>query len=342
MPAGGKDGLRGHSRTQRRAPRSATPDEGDNRKESTECFRPQPNRKRDERPTVRSAPSHPSRRLTLSDGTAPPSPSPSAARVEAALRSVRRRRRAKAGAVLTALASVAVVGVLVPVAFHGQLTTDKLQVVTPSSSYAPTPSTSVTPSPSSISTPAPGSGSLVGIDLHQADLKDVTVPGSACLQSHPLRLRDGKVRIQDSRGYASASGPATRYFNLSEWPQTVTYGHFEAPNVSDAAVPLLCDNNGGTADGDLLYSLAIFSGRSGAPRLLGLVTPRQQPPNEPATILGNSRQDVRMQVGRLTVREYFYGPNDATCCPSGRATTNWGYRNGKLIVLSSKMNKNAR
>lgn len=170
-------------------------------------------------------------------------------------------------------------------------------------------------------------------DLHHADLKNVSVPGSACLQSHPIQLRDGKARIADARGNPSPpSGTGARYVNLSEFGG-VTFGDLESADVSDAAVSLTCDNNGGTADGVLLYSLAVFSGRTGHPVLLGLVTPRQQPAHELPTLFG----DVNLSGGQLTVREFFYGPKDRTCCPTGRAETTWGYRNGALVVLSTKV-----
>jgi hypothetical protein len=146
-----------------------------------------------------------------------PSPSPSPARVEAALRSVHRRRQAKAGAVLTALASVAVVGVLVPVALHGRTAQDKLQLVTPSQSASPTGSQTVTPSPSR--TPlAPSYVPGQGVRLDQ----------NAALTPAPQNAHPRLTAVQAWQRYAAQSPPLPRqqprgtiahlglYFNGSE------------------------------------------------------------------------------------------------------------------------------
>ena len=196
--------------------------------------------------------------------------------------------------------------------------------------------------PSPATTPAAGTPVLTGIALHRADLRNVTVPGSACLQTHPIDLHAGVALIADKRGNPTPYQTAgRRYLRLTASLDFITFGHFEAADVSDAAVPLMCDNNGGTADGALLYSLAIFSGRSGSPRFLGLVTPRRQPAGVLPTIIGGDvAGEVRMSPGRLRVVENFYGPNDPTCCMTGRAITTWTHRNGRLAVLSTKVTKN--
>src|SRR5207248_3942676 len=106
----------------------------------------------------------------------------------------------------------------------------------------------------------------------------------------------------------------------SLWVQGIVYGDFESPGVSDAVVPLACSNNGGTADGQLLFSLAAFSGATGPRNLLHV------------TLIGQTRHGVVITPGEVRVTEYFYGPHDGTCCDSGLAMTTWHYRNGTLVA----------
>ena len=179
--------------------------------------------------------------------------------------------------------------------------------------------------------------------MRNADLKDITVPGVACLQQRPLHLHNGGVRIRDRRGLPDR--PITtgiRYLNLVEYPCHAWFGDVEEPGVSDAAVPLECDNNAGTADGELLYSLAVFSGRTGRPQLLGSITPRVQHGHEPATLIGGTRRGVGWQRNELVIKEFFYGPHDGTCCPSGRAESAWILSGGRLRPGHTTITRHAR
>ena len=117
----------------------------------------------------------------------------------------------------------------------------------------------------------------------------------------------------------------------------MTYGDLEGPGTETALVPLDCNNNGGTAGGALLYSIAVFSGVGGKLHTLGLIKPVMQGQGS-ATLL--QLQDV--QPGRVTVREFFYGPHDGTCCPSGEATTRWMLRNGSLVSDQPMVTTTAR
>jgi hypothetical protein len=90
---------------------------------------------------------------------------------------------------------------------------------------------------------------------------------------------------------------------------------------------MFCSSQSGTADGILLYSLPVYSGASGHLRLLGLITPQVRPGKQaPATLIAHPR----FEHEKILVHEYFYGPRDDVCCSSGRATTVWVYRHGRL------------
>ena len=195
--------------------------------------------------------------------------------------------------------------------------------------------------PVSPSSSASSSVPAAGLDLRAANWNDVTVPGRACRQSQPVRLLHGKARIPDPRGYPDHPG-GRRYYNLQAPPNGIFYGDLEGGGASDAALPLQCDNNGGTADGQLLFSIAVFSGSGGTRHLLGLITPRIQPKGVHVTIVGTFNNAVVISTGRLLAREVFYGTHDPTCCPSGRATTTWNYHDGRLQPGPSRVTHPAR
>ena len=170
----------------------------------------------------------------------------------------------------------------------------------------------------------------------------MTVPGAACLQTRQLlQVRNGGLRIRDRRGYPDRPG-GVPYFNLTGSLNGIVYGDLEGGGVSDAAVPLMCDNNGGSADGQLLFSIAIFSGKGGDRHLIGLITPRVQPKADHVTIIGTFDNAVMVAPHRLLIREVFYGTHDPTCCPSGRATTTWTYQFGRLTPAASQVTHPAR
>jgi hypothetical protein len=116
----------------------------------------------------------------------------------------------------------------------------------------------------------------------------------------------------------------------------VTYGQLGGVGPA-AAVDVVCSNNGGTADGQIRFAEVVFSGSATNARAVGLITP-QQPYRAKLShvpLLGK----VKWANGRIVVAEYWYGPNDPTCCASGRATTTWAYRTGKLTAVRTVVTK---
>lgn len=154
------------------------------------------------------------------------------------------------------------------------------------------------------------------------------MPGRACFRTGSIRLHRGTAVWPDHRGAWVPKGKK-RVIRLSLATfnkRLFTYGDLEGAGISDATVGLYCSNNGGTAGGALLYSVAIFSGRDGKAHLLGLLTPQVQRLRWAATLIDRPK----ISVGKITWTEAFYGRNDGTCCPSGRASTVWTYTNGKF------------
>ncbi len=119
--------------------------------------------------------------------------------------------------------------------------------------------------------------------------------------------------------------PGKRGITVDSGWNAVVFGDLEGSGDDDAGLTVNCNNGGGTADGSLLYSWVIFSGRGGRLSVVGIVTPRVQPPEVLPTLI-----EIAITPGTITAHEVFYGPDDATCCASGSATTIWTYAHGTL------------
>ena len=65
--------------------------------------------------------------------------------------------------------------------------------------------------------------------------------------------------------------------------------------------------------------------------LVGTMTPRVQPADGLPTLLGVQS----VTSGRIIISESWYHPNDGTCCPSGRATSAWGYNQGRIYPIGA-------
>jgi hypothetical protein len=164
---------------------------------------------------------------------------------------------------------------------------------------------------------------LIGSNLRAVDWANVTLPGAVCGARDPIRLRHGEAAMY------SGGHPW--------WPAVVvsagraSYGDLTGDRRDEAAVDVLCSNGGGTADGQLAFSTAIFEAVGDSLRLIGVITPRQ--PLDPTTPHVPLISSVRLVPGRAIVHEAWYGAKDGTCCSSGRATTVWTYANGRLRPL---------
>jgi WD40 repeat protein len=177
-------------------------------------------------------------------------------------------------------------------------------VTAPAGTPAPAP-----PRPSPATTAKP-------LDLRRYDWANAELPVPFCSVTGTVRFRN-----------MDATAPST------EWGQVhlrqfgkVSYGDLLGNGHPVAAVPLQCDNGGGTADSELAAADAIFDGSSGRLTLLGAVTPQQ-----PSAQITTNIDKVRISRGRITVYEIWYRPPDNSCCATGRAVTDWTYVNGRFV-----------
>jgi hypothetical protein len=172
--------------------------------------------------------------------------------------------------------------------------------------------------------------------LQAVGWQNETLPGTVCRSSGPIRLHNHVAQIaRTGFGNVNSSGSDPDLVRVAAG-YDVTYGQLGGVGPA-AAVDVVCSNNGGTADGQIRFSEVVFRGSATSVRPVGLITPSQPHSANVSHVplLGK----VKWVDGRIVVAEYWYGPNDPTCCASGRATTTWAYRTGKLTAVGTVVTK---
>ncbi len=174
------------------------------------------------------------------------------------------------------------------------------------------------------------------LPLQAVGWQNETLPGAVCKASSPIRLHNHVAQISHTGfGDVNSFGSNPDLVRVAA-ADDVTYGQLGGVGPA-AAVDVVCSNNGGTADGQIRFADLIFSGSATRVRPVGLITPRQPHSSNVSHVplLGKAK----WVDGRIVVAEYWYGPNDPTCCASGRATTTWAYHTGKLTAVRTVVTK---
>ena len=176
----------------------------------------------------------------------------------------------------------------------------------------------------------------ITLPLQAVGWQNETLPGAVCRVSSPIRLHNHIAQISHTGfGDVDSFGSDPDLVRVAA-AYDVTYGRLGGVGPA-AAVDVVCSNNGGTADGQIRFADVVFSGSATSVRPVGLITPRQPHSSNVSHVplLGKAK----WVDGRIVVAEYWYGPNDPTCCASGRATTTWAYRAGKLQPVRTVVTK---
>ncbi|MEU4253479.1 hypothetical protein AB0F15_39410 [Amycolatopsis sp. NPDC026612] len=152
------------------------------------------------------------------------------------------------------------------------------------------------------------------VDLHRTKLTSIRVPASLCDTNGDFTLRNG-----------SAAGIPSRYGPLDAGTTgTVVYGDLDGDGHDEAAIDVYCNYSGG--NGVPGQGFVVITGKSGKPAPIGVVKAQTQTPQ---TYL-SAVEKITISRGRIEATEDWYHPDDAHCCPSGRAQTTWTYAAGKL------------
>lgn len=153
-------------------------------------------------------------------------------------------------------------------------------------------------------------------DLRDVDWANVSIPGDFCSVPGVVRLREGG---------AEASSDVWGTVQVDSHEET-EYGDINGDSQEEAVVHVSCDNGGGTASGRLASAAVVLTRTRGRLTVLGTVTPQKNPQQA-----GPTRLHAQAKPGRVVSLEFWYRPADATCCPSGKATTIWRLRGGELV-----------
>jgi hypothetical protein len=161
-------------------------------------------------------------------------------------------------------------------------------------------------------------------DAHSVNWGDVTIPGQLCKVGGQIQLHNGRAFVPHS-GFGVA---------LDVLMLAVTHGSL-GHGLQVAALQIWCDNTGGTADGELAEGIFVFDSPGGHAHLLGVLTPQHKTSamlHIPFIIVNRIESS-----GHVAVTEFFYNPSNATCCPSGRATTRWKWTGREFIPGHTKI-----
>ncbi|MEV0154062.1 hypothetical protein AB0H57_10025 [Micromonospora sp. NPDC050686] len=177
-----------------------------------------------------------------------------------------------------------------------------------------------------VACPSPSAATEASCDSSTLDRRSVTEAAAAgwvgaCIPGDFCEI-DGMVRLTGPETVTESQGWGEVHIMVGH----TVRGDINGDRAEEAAVMLDCNNGGGTAAGQLAFAYVVFDGSDRGLEVLGVVTPRKQEDGVHPTLF----QQVTLRPGRVTVRELWYRSSDATCCPSGTATTVWRLSNGSL------------
>ena len=162
------------------------------------------------------------------------------------------------------------------------------------------------------------------LSAHNVNWGDVTIPGHLCKVSGQIHLHNGNATVRHS-GFGMA---------LDVLATTVTHGYL-AHGLPVTALQVWCDNTGGTADGQLAEGIMVFDSPGGHAHLLGTLTPQHKTSAMlHIPFIAVNRIET---TGHVAVTEFFYHLANATCCPTGRATTLWKWTGRTFIPGRTKI-----
>ncbi|MFI6094259.1 hypothetical protein ACIA8G_01800 [Lentzea sp. NPDC051213] len=152
-------------------------------------------------------------------------------------------------------------------------------------------------------------------DLHGVDWQRATVTADFCGVEGPVTLQEGKAQAR-----------STTWGEVDLWldsRQPVSYGDVDADGRDEAALSMGC----GTESSQLAFGFVVVRAANGNPEIIGEIsttTMRDDAPHVPMLT------EPRFEKGAITVKELWYRPADANCCPTGASLTRWWLRDGTL------------
>ena len=194
------------------------------------------------------------------------------------------------------------------------------------------PASATSTAPRTTTPSIPGSGSLPSNALEPARTTTTVPPGVCPDLAQPVTLAPTQIH---GVTYGSATIPSPPGLDAGTPNITISaseplYGSLE-PGKYVEALNVWCSNTGRTADGQIENSWVIYAEGPAPQSVLGTLTPQMASDTGDHVAYFDSTQGaITITGGSITTKELFYGSQDATCCPSGRAATVWAW-NGRAF-----------
>lgn len=186
----------------------------------------------------------------------------------------------------------------------------------PSASASPSGSTAARSSPGPVVVgPAPA-------DLRDVDWKRIPVPGEFCGVPRLVRFGSGNETTATSTVWGRVE--------IVRGPR-VLYGDTDDDGRDEAAISVACRDEV-TMNTQITDAYVVYTHVGNGLTVLGSITPRRKAGPYPTMLVS-----AQFAPGRITVREKWYRPNDAHCCPSGDATTVWLREDGRLTPGTTRV-----
>ena len=199
-----------------------------------------------------------------------------------------------------------------------RLSAPSTSATSPAPSQATTlTATSSAPTSAALATPSPTSSASSDGGLRSVDWANITVPGAVCRADRPITLRARKATLPTPAGVAAG----TAQVEAVEGP--VVYGDLSGDGLTAAAVEVRCNNTSGMADGQLMDTIVVYTGTATSPRAIGTLTPQQ--PSAPGQHVAYFLRTA-IAPHEVVTTQVWYRSSDSTCCPTGRATTAWAWK----------------
>jgi hypothetical protein len=165
--------------------------------------------------------------------------------------------------------------------------------------------------------------------------RQILIPAAACGTKTAVRTR------QSDAAAIAHSDRWPRYARIvvAAGSDAVVYGDLYDDGRDAAALGIVCANLGGTAAGQLAFSVVVYRPGLHAPLPVAVLRPqvREEPNSHPPVFEARS-----IMRGTVRTTEGIYGPHDGDCCASGLARTVWRLVRDRLTPASTTIVRSAK
>jgi len=166
-------------------------------------------------------------------------------------------------------------------------------------------------------------------DIRSVDWLNTPLPGAFCAVDGLVPFRAGEAMAESTTyGEVHLIVEDITYGDLDGDGADITYGDLDGDGREEAVIGVGCDNNGGTASGQLGFGAVVVQAHRDL-RAIGTITPQMELADATHVTL---LSELRIEPGQVVADEMWYRDSDMTCCPTGKAVTTWKLESGRLTA----------